>query len=551
MTSNFQNKFNMPPQTPLSHGIYLVPASDTPPVQIQWLWHGWLASGKFHLLAGAPGTGKTTLAMEFVARFTVGGPGFHLWPDKAATPGGHVVIWTGEDGIEDTIIPRLIAAGANLSYVHVIHGTIEHGRTREFDFQKDLPRLTDELEKNDRIGLIVIDSIVQAVAGDSNKNSDVRKALAPLIELAERHNCAIVGVTHINKNSKGKDPLDRVTGSLAYGAAARIVLFTIKIQTDLQDSAPQRCVLVRAKSNIGKDDGGFEYQITPVQFQHGFQTFQASKVVWGETPLQGSAKEIVKYAETGGQSEIMGAVEAAKVFLKTILAAGPRPWPEIETLAQQANISPASLKRAKLSLNIQSQKQSGAGAASPSIWYPPATLQNNPFPPSGMAGNPNQQMPYAAAAPLGPMESFQSLVPQAWQPPMPFGQQGQFLPQTPGFSPQEHLPQSIAPFAPPAPVEPVEPLEPVAPVEPVEPVAPVASATTINLSILQTCITECRQRYARELNKPDYDGNEEDLYWVIEETVEAVMRSYFEEDAHCRDVYGTAIRNTNWWTGPN
>lgn len=380
-------------QTFHTHGINLVRAIDTPPVQIIWLWKGYLAKGKFHLLAGAPATGKTTVAMGLVATHSNGGPGGCSWPDNSPNPGGDALIYTGEDGIADTIVTRLFAAGANMAHVHIIHGTFEHGRSRAFDFQKDIARLNDELDKNDRISLIVIDSIVQAVAGDSNKNSDVRKALAPLIDMAERHNCAILGITHVNKGSKGKDPLDRVTGSLAYGAAARVVLFATRVASDLHNGEPQRCVLVRAKSNIGPDDGGFEYHIPSVSFQYGGQTFQSSKVEWGETHLQGPAKEIVKQAESGGEFGNSNAVEAAQQFLGAVLANGGLPFPEIESLARAQNpqISMAALKRAKAEMRIDSRKQIGAGQASPHIWSlpKPQDIRMNPA---------NTQYPAAAQA---------------------------------------------------------------------------------------------------------------------------------------------------------
>jgi len=361
---------------PFANALLLLTAATTAPILIKWLWYGWLAAGKFHILAGAPGTGKTTLAMCIIAAISNGGHNRFNWPDKSATPHGHVIIWSGEDGIEDTIIPRLIAAGANLNFIHIIHGIAEHDHSRSFNFDTDLSQLKQKVEEIGGVVLILIDSIVQAVSGDSNKNSDVRKALLPLIELGEEHSCAILGITHVNKNSKGKDPLDRVTGSLAFGAAARLVWFTTKVKSELDDGTPPSCILVRAKSNIEKDDGGFEYFIQSADFQYGSETFRCSNIRWNETALEGSNKELVKAAEGGGTFENIGAVEAAENFLKTNLANGPLPWSEIEARALLADVSKGSIKKAKAKLGVQHKKQSGVGQNGPSIWrLPAATTQ--------------------------------------------------------------------------------------------------------------------------------------------------------------------------------
>jgi hypothetical protein len=213
----------------LSDGIEMPCAASIPPKQINWIWYGYLAAGKFHILAGPAGTGKTSVALDMAATISNGGFGGRQWPDKAFAPKGNVIIWSGEDGVEDTIVPRLIAAGADMSRIFILRGTVEHGRSRSFNFANDIPALILEIEKIGTVSLVIIDSIVQAVAGDSNKNSDVRHALTPLTELGEHHHCAILGITHLSKGSKKKDPLDRVTGSLAFAATARVVMITAKV----------------------------------------------------------------------------------------------------------------------------------------------------------------------------------------------------------------------------------------------------------------------------------------------------------------------------------
>lgn len=372
-------------------------AAHIPAKPIDWIWQDNLAAGKLTLMAGASGTGKTLLALAIAAIISNGGLHGHRWPDGSYSPTGDVLIWSGEDGIEDTIIPRLMAANANLLRIHIIGATQERGKRRPFDFDTDLPLLEAKILQNPKVRLLIIDSIVQAVSGDAHKNLDVRRALEPLIALAEEHGFAILGITHVNKNSKGKNPVDRVTGSLAFAAVARVVLMTSKVASDQLEDRSQCSVLVRAKSNLGPDHGGFLYETQGATVTAAHRPIETSKVSWCDV-VEGSASEILAWAEGGDSMPESSAVGQAKTFLLNQLANGPLPAKEVESAAAAVGISFSSLKRAKKASGITCRK-----TAVCTLWELPS---NTPYPMPAMSqvrydrsGNahplPNQQFNFA------------------------------------------------------------------------------------------------------------------------------------------------------------
>src|SRR5206468_6094748 len=121
---------------------------------------------------------------------------------------------------------------------------------------------------------MLVDPIVSSVAGDSHQNAEVRRGLQPLVTFAENQGCALLGITHFTKATQGREPLERVTGSLAFGAVARIVLGTAKIKEE--DGGGR--VLVRVKSNIGPDGGGHKYELRQVELSGDAAGIAASRV---------------------------------------------------------------------------------------------------------------------------------------------------------------------------------------------------------------------------------------------------------------------------------
>ena len=371
-TRRFPNANNVLPSA-FGTRVKIVPAATIPPESIKWLWYAWLAAGKLHMLAGQPAAGKTGTAVFIAATISRGDSGGR-WPDGTETPPGNVVFWTCEDGLADTIIPRLIAAGANMERVFVLTGTEENGHQRAFNPAKDLERLMQRVAEIGNVSLIIIDPILQVVGGDSHKNAEVRRALEPLVAFAEGHGIAILGITHVNKRSKGKDLIDRITGSLAFTAVARIVILAVKGAKTEGNDAPNSCVLVRAKSNIGPIEGGFAYQTKTHQFEFYGEQFETSILVWNPIRLEGTPEAILRNVECdgGGYVENTNVLATACSFLKGLLANGGLPYPAIVDLANNLEmpISSASLKRAKIQLRIMPLKRPAKPPLKPChYWY--------------------------------------------------------------------------------------------------------------------------------------------------------------------------------------
>lgn len=322
--------------------VQLQCAADIIPEPIEWLWPGWLAKGKLHIFAGAAGTGKTTIAMNMAATITKG----DLFPDNSICKQGSVLIWSGEDSASDTLVPRLMAAGANLEKVHFIGNTVQQHQIRSFDPATDMQHLLMQAAKIPDLALLIIDPIVNAVAGDSHKNGEVRRALQPVVDFAEKLKCAVLGITHFSKGGQGKDPLERVTGSLAFGALARVVLVTAKIT---QGEETQR-IVCRAKSNIGPDTGGFAYSLNQMEVTTGIFS---SYSLWG-LAMEGSARELL--TEDQGDNSDKSALDDAKDFLYELLANGELPQQNVQDESSGAGHAWATIRRAKAMLNVISSK---------------------------------------------------------------------------------------------------------------------------------------------------------------------------------------------------
>lgn len=244
--------------TPPAKKLRIVRLDTVEPKPINWIWPNRIAAGKFTLFAGDPEVGKSTLTVSIAASVTNG----WRWPDGApgCTP-GNVLILTAEDGIEDTLAPRLHQAKADLARVHAIQGVeySNHEKTkRVFNLRSDTPQLVEAIQQVGDVRLVIIDPVSSYLDGiDTNKNGDVRSAMQPLVGAAEENGIAVIIVTHLSK-AAARNALSASTGSLAFGALARQAHLAIK---DPNDPTGDRRLFLCMKSNICRKPSGLAYSI--------------------------------------------------------------------------------------------------------------------------------------------------------------------------------------------------------------------------------------------------------------------------------------------------
>lgn len=335
-------------------GVVLLRADQVKSEPVAWLWQGWLARAKVHIFGGDPGAGKTTIALDLAAIITRGG----RWPDGTIAEPGDVLFWSGEDDIGDTLKPRLARAGADLSRMQFVAGFSQDGRKQAFDPAQHMGELSEAIGAMQRPAMLVIDPLVSAIAGDSHNNAETRRGLQPLADLAIERRVAVLGVHHLSKGTQGRKPLERVTGSLAFGALARIVFFAAR--GEAKDGGEGERLFVRVKSNIGPDGDGFRYALEQAPLADDPE-ISASGIAWGAA-VEGSAGDLL--AQLEGLEPGKGdspALSGAKGFLLDMLTGGPMLTTALTAEAKGAGISRASLRRAKDALGVQAEKAAGDG----------------------------------------------------------------------------------------------------------------------------------------------------------------------------------------------
>lgn len=316
--------------------------------RVSWLWPGRIPRGKLTMVDGDPKTGKSTMLLDLAARVTTGSP----LPDKVKLDGpANVVLLTAEDGLADTVRPRLDAAGADANRVVVFESVPVRGEDgasygeRLPSFPRDLTALEALVVQEDAV-LVIID-VMNAYLGsdvDGYRDTDMRRALMPLAKMAERTSAAVVGLRHLTKSHTG-NALYAGGGSIAYVGAARAVLL---VAADPDDE--NRRVLAVTACNVAAPAPALGFELVPAS-EH-----DCARVQWNGT-VEHQADDLVTPTSREERSDLADAVEWLRDFLA---AQADAPAKDMENAARQKDISPRTLRRAKKQVGVISEKVGGA-----------------------------------------------------------------------------------------------------------------------------------------------------------------------------------------------
>lgn len=306
---------------------------------VRWMWDGRIPLGSLALLGGREGIGKTTLAYTLAADVTQG----KLPGDFAGKPKS-VIIAATEDSWEHTIVPRLMGAGADLTKVYRIDVTSADDIATSMSLPRDVHSLKDAITRTDT-GLVLLDPLMSRLDGtlDSHRDTEVRQALEPIVDIADKSGAAVLGLIHVNKGGSS-DPLTSLMGSRAFAAVARAVLF---LMLDPDDDKVR--LLGQPKNNLGRLDDlpTLTFTIdtaTVAETTEGVVT--TGRVVWGAD----SAKSIRDAIEASTDGPMVHtAVGEALDWLVDYLTdqGGAAPSKEIRAEGHKAGHTKDALDRAR------------------------------------------------------------------------------------------------------------------------------------------------------------------------------------------------------------
>ena len=308
--------------------LKLIHMEDVVSKEVEWLWYPYIPYGKITIIEGDPGEGKTTLVLKLAVALSRGLP-LPCDDDKEYEP-IHIIYQTAEDGIEDTIKPRLEKAGADCSMIRVIDET-----------DKELSMTDDRLEQaiiETKARLIILDPI-QAYIGatvDMHRANEIRPVLKHLGIIAEKHNCAIILIGHMNKASGSKSTY-RGLGSIDIQATARSVLLVARLR-----DKPNIRIMAHDKSSLA-----------PAGDAIGFEMTEDNRMVC-IGPYDITIDELLSGNEGRGKKKL----DIAENFIKEYFGSNKViPSNEIMMEAAKRSIKRNTLLSAKKKLGIISDKQ--------------------------------------------------------------------------------------------------------------------------------------------------------------------------------------------------
>ena len=302
--------------------LKLIQMSNVEVEDIKWVWYPYIPYGKITVVQGDPGEGKTTFVLALIALLTQGKP---LPEEETGAAPINVIYQTAEDGLADTIKPRLLSVGADCERVLVID-------ENEVELTLSDERLEQAIKKTDA-KVIVLDPIQAYLGGDvdMHRANEIRPIMKRLALLAERTGCAVVLIGHMNKMGGAKSAY-RGLGSIDIRAAVRSVLVVGRVKDE-----PTLRIVAHDKSNLAPEGKSIAFELDP---DTGF--------AW-----KGYCETTVDELLCGNGSLLSKTAQAEKL-LKDLLSEGEMLSEEITNQAKELDISNRTLKIAKQNIGVKS-----------------------------------------------------------------------------------------------------------------------------------------------------------------------------------------------------
>lgn len=333
--------------------------------EVRWVWEGRIPLGKITIIDGDPNKGKSVIANADLAARVTNGDEMPDGSDGLGEPRA-VVLVVAEDDIGDTVRPRLEAAGADIENVYTMTvARDEDGQIVPMAIPDDLERLRLAVEEVDA-ALVVIDPITAYLSETINSHNDasVRRALAPLKELAEETGAAVLLVRHLNKSGDAK-AIYRGGGSIAFSGIARSALVVDEMPGD-----PEWCALAQVKGNLTRKAKTIKYRIVSAG-----PGGRVALVEWGEV-IDLTADDLLRKPDARKRSPER---DAAKAFLMETLRRGPMRVEDVRTAANKGDHTWITVKRASDDLGVvkEAERKPGSKQIKAWVWSLPRGLKES------------------------------------------------------------------------------------------------------------------------------------------------------------------------------
>lgn len=349
--------------------VILQPLDEVVPKPITWFWKNRVAEGKVTIISGEPGVSKSLLTLYMAAAASRGSP----WPipGEGNAPLGSTILITCEDDAADTLVPRLKAAGADLSRIKHLKRVKndDDDETSHMWSISDAALLSKKLGQMPECRLVIIDPISAYMNGaDTHNNAEVRETMTAIQDLAEQHNVAVVIISHFNKNDK-VSALNRTSGSGAFVALSRAAYAVIR-----DPENPARRIIGTQKNNLAEDSSGLTglaYTIKPVTTPYGVYPV----IEWEHEKIVIDLDSVMnKPKNTQHKSKQEDAVSWLFKILSSGMSHGSY---ELESMANKVGISHATLYRARAELCVETKRIfNGEGKLKKAVWQLPRIGRN-------------------------------------------------------------------------------------------------------------------------------------------------------------------------------